>query len=127
MPTGAKEQQKYWERVQDRRDKEKLAALPTLMVAKVTLIVPAEGPAPDTGIPASLAPIKVLRGPSQTRAEDVNMYTWCEDLPLRVRNGVYLLAMSGKGIGMAVPLIEGQELAGVRAFFARIGEPNPWE
>lgn len=128
LPLGAKEAAQYWQDARDRIDKERLATLPTLMVAKVSLVGLVEGlPPPDEDIAASLTPIMVLQGPSQTTAEHVNVHSLCNHFPVRVGNGVYLLGMRGTRIGVAVALTEGQEQAGVAAYFKRLGEPNPWQ
>ena len=78
--------------------------------------------------PVALTPIKILRGSSGRTSIGVSTVQWCDDFNVSVgENGVYLLAMKGQDIQLAIPLVVGQEKAGVRAFLEHIGEPQLWE
>jgi hypothetical protein len=127
MPVGALEQQEYWDRARVRWDTHVVATASTLQVARISLPATVSHSPPDEGVSALLTPIRVLRGPSVSNSIGVNARQWCADFPVSVRDkGIYLLAMSGNWIKLAIPLVEGQEQEGVRDFFARIGEPVIW-
>jgi hypothetical protein len=130
MPVEPKAALAYWEREHVRFDRIMVDGAATLVVARVTLapVNPASPPKWEDGAPASLVPMKVLRGAAAAKAIMVNKPRMCEDFPVRVAaSGVYLLAMKDSELLLAVPLVAGQERAGVAAFFARIAEPSPWK
>jgi hypothetical protein len=127
MPSDPQAAQEYWNRARTAWEKHVVKGAPTLLVARVALTAdPKAAPiSPDDPTQAALAPIKELRGAVEKRGVIANH--WCDDFKVSVaNNGVYLLVMSGQRILLAVPLVAGQERAGVGAFFERISEPNPW-
>jgi len=130
MPDGAAEVQAYWNRARIQWEKNALTNAPIVVVAKVSLLAANESTQPATvnQMSASLAPYKVLRGSIRSNAVGIIENHWCADFKVSVADkGIYLLAIDGRRILMAAPLIKNQERAGVSAFFARVGEPDLWK
>lgn len=129
MPSEPEAARAYWERARTQWEKSVIARAPTLVVA-MTSEIPGESarPEPGTGVTVNVAPIKLLRGSFEGNAVGGMRNHFCDDFKVGVTHDrPHLLAMNQGAILLAVPLVKGDEQAGVRDFFKRIGEPNPWE
>lgn len=128
MPSDPVAARAYWERAQTQWEKSVVARAPTLVVARTSEIpgsLPAE---PGTGVTVRVAPIRLLRGSFEKNEVGGMSNHFCDDFKVWVSHDrPYLLAMNQGAILLAVPLEKGDEQAGVRDFFKRIGESNPWE
>ncbi|WP_426166735.1 hypothetical protein [Pseudoduganella sp. R-34] len=128
MPSDPEAARAYWERAQTQWEKRVIASAPTLVVATTAEIPGSQFPEPGTRVTVKVAPIKLLRGFFEKNEVGGMLNHFCDDFKVWVTHDrPYLLAMNQGAILLAVPLKQGDEQAGVRDFFKRIDEPNPWE
>jgi hypothetical protein len=130
MPSGAEEQQAYWQNARIQWEKRLFASVSVVAVATVSIVPEESGPDFSSGIKTRvrLLPVKLLRGASEFQTTGLAENHWCDDFKVSLADkGSYLLAMNGQRILAAVPLVRGQEQAGVNAVFAQFGEDSLWK
>lgn len=131
MPSDPAAAAEYWERARNAWERQVVSRTSVLIVARATSYVAGKGQEvlpPDAPHRFRLTAIKTLRGTPAPKLVGEYSNHWCDDFKVGVaQGGVYLLAMNGERINLAIPLAEGREREGVAKFFERIGEANPWE
>lgn len=124
MPPGDREQELYWKRHVRITQQFLVRQASTLLVGQAKVVSTNE--AQDTSM-VRIAPIRLLRGSAPGLAPLRAQTHMCRLVNPNVYSGeIYLFALDGREVLLAVPLIKGQEKAGVRALMNSIGAPQLW-
>lgn len=124
MPVDDRERELYWKRM-ERIDQQFLVRKATALLVGQATVVNTD-PTKDTSM-VRVALIRLLRGTAPGSAPVRAQSRMCQNVNTDVYNGeIYLFALDGHDVLLAVPLIRWQEKAGVRALMNSIGAPQLW-